>query len=66
MKPDGRDAELSTLKSELKAMTERCLLAEGRVRRYQMAFCMQQTMIANLCSADSFMESEIKHYQSRQ
>lgn len=63
MKPDGRDAEISTLMNELRVMTARAETAERRVARYQIAFCRFQSLIGDLCSADTYIAIEANRHK---
>jgi hypothetical protein len=51
--------EVTKLRLELAAMTERYQRAERRVRLYQIAHCSLQQLVASLCSSEDYMEREI-------
>lgn len=65
--PDGRDAEISTLKaeleksrSELRKMTDQWQASENRVLRYQIAHIRLLNLVGDLCSADGYVAEEAK------
>lgn len=62
MKVGGRDAEMSTLKQELQRALARADAAERRVARYQIAFCRFQSLIGDLCSADTYISTEAHRF----
>lgn len=60
MKAEGDTVE--ALKKELKQALARADAAERRVARYQIAFCRFQTLISDLCSADTYISTEADRF----